>query len=164
MKQLACLLTLVVFIRHASSEFLSQIFNLTVKAAYYIVGGMQETVLWIVICIFTLMQPKSIWRAMALGAALVGIIEGMQIPICRILTLHQNYSGNTCDWKFGMPIGASMLGAYIIGVCVFYRKNLEHLKSVGWLKGVLTVTGCVAIALLVHPLAALLTLALCLAI
>ncbi len=152
MKYVACLLTLIVFARHAGDQTLAAFLETTVKTAYYILGGAQETILWVVVGLFVCMQRSEFAKSMSIASCVIGIFEGLQIPFCRLLTLRKDYSGNTCDYIFGIPLGATMLSVYTIAVNLYLSKQkldfLQHSVRI-----LVTFIASAYIGITVHPLA-----------
>ncbi len=170
MRWTAILLTLIAFLRHAGDGPVAQIFSIPVKAAQYILGGFQETFLWIVIAILLWFFKDAIWRKLAWGACAIGIVEGIQIPVCRILAFGKQKAAdgvNLCDHVSGMPASITLLTMYTLAVSLFFRRQ-DLTKWQYRIKGVICFVSCWEIAYyLQRPtglVVALILFAVCLAI
>ncbi len=166
MKHFAILLTLVVFIRHAADGPISDIFGIPVKSTYYILGGMQETLLWFVIGCLIYVYHEGKWRSLALGACLIGIIEGIQIPFFRMLAFGKTpipAGQNLADHVTGAPVGVTLLATYMLAVSIFFRrKDLSPAQY--FLKVVICVISSLEIICYVSFPAGIAALIICLAI
>lgn len=122
MKYLAVFLTLVAYLRHDTSYWVGEWLGISPKAAFYVLGGIQETILWALLAGFILMLRNQIWRSLALGACVIGMVEGLMIPVCR-LALRGPHTGNTCDYLTGLPIGGVFVAVYTLLVCLFLARR-----------------------------------------
>ncbi len=163
MKYLAILLGLVVYARHDTTSLLASLVGAQPKAIYYSVGGIQETVLWAVIAVMLLQYRHAVWRSAAIGACVIGIVEGIQLPLCMI-GWNEKSKGNICDAWTGLPVGGTIAASYLISICYFFRKHAEELKSIGYLRILFTFLGSLVVAFDVSPLAGFAVLIICLAI
>ncbi len=110
MKWLGPLLLVGVFLRHNTSGWFPAY---SPQAWFYILGGLWEMILCAVLFLF-LRAP------LAIAALWIGILEGAQVSICRLLTadISQVPKGaNLCDHLTGLPIGATMTALYLGIIC-----------------------------------------------
>lgn len=121
MKFLGVFLTILVLVRHDTAYALGEVLSLSPRAAYYVLGGIQETVLWTLVATFILSYRNSIWRSLALGACVIGIVEGLMIPICRVALKGRN-TGDVCDFVTGLPIGGTMVAVYTLVICWYLAR------------------------------------------
>ncbi len=65
-------------------------------------------------------QRQTAWTGVAIGACCIGILESLQISVCRMVvgdmkTVPTNV--NLCDHVTGLPVGAVMVSLYLIIIC-----------------------------------------------
>ncbi len=119
MKWLGSILLVGVFIRHNTAWSLP---GYSPQAWFYILGGFWEMLLCLVIL-------TKVTEPLAIAAMWIGILEGAQVSVCRLLTSDiTKVQGNLCDSLTGLPIGATMTALYLLIVCWAigkeWRKNV----------------------------------------
>lgn len=119
MKWIACLLLLGVTLRHNGANWLAES-SFTPAAWFYMLGGLWEVALCAVLMWVLLAAKFSIYRDLALFAMVIGILEGLQVTGCRLLVADISKvprGASLCDWTTGLPIGATMVSAYVLILC-----------------------------------------------
>jgi hypothetical protein len=122
LKFLAVLLTALVWIRHDTSYAIGDLLHISPRAAYYVLGGIQETVLWGLLFGFLLMYKSGFFRTLALGACVMGMVEGAMIPICRIALKGEN-TKDVCDYVTGLPISGVFTAINVLFLCWFLSRK-----------------------------------------
>ena len=120
MKRLALVLLAAIFLRHGAANWLADGSDLSAAAWFYVLGGALEALLCAVILLMIYGYQRTVWRALAAAALLIGIIEGAQISACRLAVdnIRAVPEGmNLCDYATGFPVGAVMFSLYLIFVC-----------------------------------------------
>ena len=119
MKIIAAILLIGVFLRHGSHNLLAGNTALSPAAWFYILGGLWEVVLCGVL-LFILLSAKGQLKYFAIWAMIIGILEGLQISVCRLSI--DNLSSvpkgtDLCDYLLGVPLGATEAATYLLAVC-----------------------------------------------
>jgi hypothetical protein len=114
-----------VFVRHDTSYLASNFTPLTPGAWFTIMGGLWEMLLCGVLLLIV-QASSGIWKALAVAALWIGILEGAQISVCRAMIIDisavpQNV--NLCDYVTGWHVGAIMTGVYLFIVCMAIGKE-----------------------------------------
>ena len=114
MKPLAIVLLLGVIFRHTAARWLP---GYTPAAWGYMLGGAWEFILCGLILWQVLGYPLTKWSRAAIVALIIGMLEALQMTFCRlcIADIREVPTGvNLCDYITGLPIGAVMMGLYIL--------------------------------------------------
>lgn len=132
MKWIALVLLLGVFIRHYTAWWWSQGTYLSPQAMFYILGGLWETILCLVVLGALYMVERSVWRYIAGAAMVVGALEGAQIAVCRVAitdisTVPKNV--NLCDYLIGLPLGATLAALYLIAIAYGVSKYIRTVRA-----------------------------------
>ena len=127
MKFIAALLLFGVFARHDTAYWLNDLTGMHPVTVFYMMGGFWEVILCSVVISLLLTQKNGFYRHIAILAMGMGILEGFQIGICSILAQGRMpfvpKGQNVCDFISGVPIGATMVGLYILVVCYFVGRK-----------------------------------------
>ena len=79
----------------------------SVPATFYMLQGAWVAVLSGLLLAVVAAQKKTLWRDLALGALAISILEGVEIPACRLFVVDiSKIHGNICDAVTGLPISA----------------------------------------------------------
>lgn len=124
------LLLILVALRHHTSQVLALSLPISAPGIFYIQGGLWEALLCGVIAAFLWNQEPSFWKRAGLAAMAVGIIEGLQMSVCRSLVVSMAdvpKGVNICDHVTGKPVAATLMWLEIFMVCVLLgRKNAKR--------------------------------------
>lgn len=115
MRVIAALLVIGVFLRHNSAKWLAGDF--TPQAIFYMLGGVWEAILCATVLVFTAAMRPSIWRFVMQAAMVIGILEAVQMPVCRLMIsdIRAVPPGmSLCDFVAGFPIGISIVAVYFL--------------------------------------------------
>lgn len=126
MKALAVLLLVGLFMRHGSAGWIADLTNFPVKGIFYILGGYWEAILCAVILGFIALQDDGLWSRLAVLACLAGILEGLQMSICRTLTadISKVPEGvSLCANLTGLPLGLALFVCYFIAALWIVGKH-----------------------------------------
>lgn len=118
MKPLAILLLVGVFVRHGSAGWLADLTNFPVKGIFYILGGYWEAILCAVLLSFVALEAETLWVRLAMLACIAGAIEGLQMAVCRTLTVDISVvpAGANLCWQLTKPIPVGIA----LYVCYFF--------------------------------------------
>lgn len=121
MKYLAATLGVGVLYRHAAHNFLP---GLSDRAWFYINGGLWEITLCLLIASFLWAAKRDRWTKLGIVACGIGALEGFQMSACMMAIggSLKGVQGNLCDHITGMPVGATMMGIYLIIICWAIKK------------------------------------------
>jgi len=119
-KWIAFVLLLGVFIRHNTYNFLAEQTHLPPQTIFYLLGGLWEAVLCSALLMIFWAMRSGIWKNLAVAAMLIGILEGLQVFVCR-LCVKDIYAvppgTNLCDYVSGLPVGVSLTCLYFLILC-----------------------------------------------
>ena len=113
-KPLAIVLLLGVVFRHTAATWLP---GYSQAAWFYMLGGLWEFTLCGLILWQVLGYPLTKWARASVIALIIGMSEAFQMTFCRacIGDIREVPTGvNLCDHITGLPIGAVMMGLYIL--------------------------------------------------
>lgn len=120
MKWVAFALILGVFIRHEAVYTIASATGYTPAATFRMLGGAWEALLCAVLLIFATALKKCLWRDLIIIAGCIGMLEGLQTPICRIAISDIKAvpaTANLCDYALGFPLSYVLLAIYLIFIC-----------------------------------------------
>ena len=132
LRWIAFVLLIGVFIRHWTAWWLAEGTYLSPQAMFYILGGVWETILCLVILGALCMVERSVWRYIAGIAMIVGALEGAQIAVCRAVTVDISIVPkhvNLCDYLIGLPLGATLAALYLIAIAYGVGKYLRTVRA-----------------------------------
>lgn len=120
MKWLAILLLLGVFIRHDAANWLAG--SISPAGWFFLLGGLWEALLCTLLLAVVLQQPGP-WRALSVAALVIGIVEALQMSVCRLVISPAAYEAmpngsNICDYLLGFQLGAPIVAFELFVVCV----------------------------------------------
>lgn len=116
MRFLAAILLIGVFVRHDSAKWLAGD-HYSVAAVFYMLGGAWEVILCATVLLFTFAMHPSLWKSLIQAAMLIGIVEAVQMPVCRLLVtdIRSVPAGmSLCDHVTGLPIGIAVVSIYFL--------------------------------------------------
>lgn len=119
MKALAFILLIGVFVRHSAHNWLLSD-GYSPAAIYYMLGGMWEATLCLVLAWVAYGYRYSIWRGILTAALFIGALEGFQTTGCRLAITDIKAvprGANLCDYATGFPVGAVTTSVYLLGLC-----------------------------------------------
>lgn len=128
MKALAFVLVLGAFIRHDAANWFASVSGMKPAAIFYVLGGMWEATLCLLILWMMADYPESMWRNLAAGGALIGFLEAFQMAGCRlsITDIKAVPPGvNLCDFVTGVPIGAVMTSLYVVMLAYYVGRAIR---------------------------------------
>jgi len=128
MKYLAILLLVGVVVRHNTAYEVASLTGISPPGAFYVLGGLWESILCAVVLIIAWQQRQTVYRSAILGAMAIGIIEGLQMSVCRacIKNMADVPKGvNICDYLTGFPVGATVASLYLIILIWILGKELK---------------------------------------
>ncbi len=136
MKWLVALLFVGVWARHNTSFPLSQWSGVTQPGVFYAQGGLWEAVLCAVLLAIFWETTKGFARALLISGMAVGIIEGLQMAVCRPLV--KSMAGvpsgmNVCDHVTGLPITGVVLALEFIITVWFVGKETKKWITRRWI-------------------------------
>jgi len=117
-KVVAFILLLGVFIRHTGHNWLTS--GYPPAALYYMLGGIWEATLCLVLAWIAYGYRYSIWRGLITASLFIGAFEGLQASACRLAISDIKAvprGTNLCDYATGLPVGAVMMSAYLLMIC-----------------------------------------------
>jgi len=91
------------------------------QAWFYMLGGLWEMLLCSILLLT--LPAYALFRV----AMWIGILEGLQVTLCRAATTGPIASGNLCDSLTGLPIGATMTALYVILIAVVTARHWKRL-------------------------------------
>ena len=117
MKWFTALLLVGVFVRHDAVNLIAGWVDMTPAAVFYILGGFWEAILCGVIFLIAIHAKPSIWRVLLEIAMAIGILEGLEVSVCRIgiTDIYAVPAGvNLCDYLTGFPVGKALMAVYFL--------------------------------------------------
>jgi hypothetical protein len=122
MKTLAVLVLVGVFIRHGSANWIHDLTNFPVRGAFYILGGLWESLLCAIVALLVWNRPKDGWWALLVMGCLVGIVEGLMMVIGRLMVTPSG--PNLFDTLTGLQVGATAMSLYAMVIC-YWHNNMK---------------------------------------
>ena len=130
MKPLAFALFIGVLIRHFSNAWFNT--YLGIKWWFYVWGGVWEVFLCAALAAMVWHYEKTKWRLIALYALGIGICEGLQMVVCRVLIFDISSMPkgvNTCDYLTGLHVTTSINTLYLLILALIVGAILRAKKS-----------------------------------
>lgn len=104
-------------LRHNTAYEIASLTGISPRGAFYVMGGLWEVTLCLVVAGLVWFEKHSIYRSIALGAMVIGVVEGLQMSVCRALVTDMNkvpLDARICDYLAGFPIGSVITGFTVI--------------------------------------------------
>jgi hypothetical protein len=120
MRAVAIGLVVGVFLAHHGANWLSDGSTFTPAAVFYMLQGVWEATLSALLLTVLAAAKASLWRDLALAALAISIIEGVQMPACRlaITDIKAVPRGvSLCDHATNLPVNAVLLTLEVLALC-----------------------------------------------
>lgn len=124
MKSVAALLIVLALATYGGSRWLGGVLGYPSAGMAYILQGIWSATLCAVLLGIFLQYRRTVATGVVLLALFVGVSEGLQMSVCRLAITDMSAvpkGTNLCDHLTGLPIGAAMMGVYILALCYFLR-------------------------------------------
>jgi len=112
MRAVAIILVVGVFVAHDGANWLADGTRYSPAAVFYMLHGAWEAVLSAALLLVLVAVKATVWRDLALGALTISIIEGLQMPTCRLAIADMKAvprGVSLCDFATGLPVHAVLL-------------------------------------------------------
>lgn len=120
MRLVAIILIVGVFLVHDGANWLADGSRFTPAAVFYMLHGAWGAVLSAALLLVLVAATASVWRDLAIAALVISIIEGLQIPACRLAVSDIKAvprGMSLCDHVTGLPVHAVLLTLEMLALC-----------------------------------------------
>jgi len=119
MRAVAIILVVGVFIAHDGANWLADGTRYSPAAVFYMLHGAWGAVLSALLLVVITAAAASVWRDLSIAALVISIIEGVQIPACRLAIADMKAvprGVSLCDHATGLPVHAVFLSLEVLAV------------------------------------------------